>query len=123
MMTVTYPDAGPGEGGGRDRQGDRRATKPRSGPSRPAPPHAPADAPKSQVHRRAASPSSAAASGKRLTLRWRASDVTAPVLPRVGAPGLAPPTQAQVSVLVNTAPARFPTSANFSLILSLPYTI
>lgn len=97
----------------RKEQGRLRGQKGHQAPEqslRPAPPHAappPTDAPKSQVHREAVYPSTVVASGTRLTLRWRARDVTAPVPPWVGPPGLAPPTQALVSELVDSAPAHF----------------
>lgn len=100
--TITYPDGGPGERGAGTARGTEGPQSPGAFPqARPTPRRATSHR-RSEVtgSREPSAPSTAVASGTRL--RWRASDVIAPW---VRAPGLAPPTQAQVSELINTAPA------------------
>ncbi|CAO2585527.1 hypothetical protein LEMLEM_LOCUS3620 [Lemmus lemmus] len=91
-MAITYPDGGPGERGAGTARGTEGPQSPGAFPqARPTPRRATSHR-LSEVtgSKEPSAPSTAVASGTRL--RWRASDVIAPW---VGAPGLAPPTQAQ----------------------------
>lgn len=102
VMAITYPDCGPAERGAGTASGTEGQQSPGAFPQVLPTPRRATSHRRSEVtgSREPPAPSTAVASGTRL--RWRASDVIAPW---VGAPGLAPPTQAQVSELINTAPA------------------